>query len=162
MELYVTVVVPKNVLALYCGRKADYSNAGDRYSLKDRDPEYLDKLLNLIYRAGDNQFSINQNKPENRRCKAALDAYNQANPGHELSQADLVRCVNKDNYKYSVLSTKQDKNSKHSLAGEELHVFKHVRVPGFATNRDNSLFIKIVDTDGAYPIRVHSLHRDFD
>lgn len=163
MELYVTVVVPKNQLALCCRRHPDYSKSGDRYKLDQRDPEYLNQLIHLIHSASDNQIVVNMDKPANRKCKAALDAYNQAHPGQELSQADLVRHISRQDYKHSVVSTKNDVDvNKHSAYGEELHVFKHVKVPGFADTYDTSLYIKIVDPDGAYPIQVYSLHRDDD
>lgn len=154
MDLIVTITVPRNILSLCCGKKKDYSSAGVRYNLKERDPDYLRSLLNLVYQANPNQFDIKM-RVATRKTEKALMQYNQANSDN-LTLVDLVKHVNWDNYKHSVLSTQQ------GYEGEEFHVFKNVDVPGFTPNRDHRLYIKFVDTDGKYPIQVMSVHRNMD
>ena len=155
--IYVTVIVPKNILALHCAKRLPKKYKGRDYDLRDYDPDYLTTIVDLVKKAKPNQLIINRQKPKNRKTERALQVYNQQNPNTPFKTLeDIATCIDISNYDHSTMSTEE------GYEGEELHIFRNVEVPGFSTNRDTKIYVKFIDPDGHYPIDVISVHRNCD
>lgn len=170
-NIYVAIVVPRNVLNLYCSAKYNVSELnipencktpieileqyapGDVYDLSKIDPERFKEILHIIHAASDNQLIIAPTA-DNLHCEARLSEFNDNNPQDAISKYDIIRMADASNYKGSTLGYESG-----HYPYEELHAFEHIKVPGFSTSMSTTMYVKFVAPEEASNITVESFHR---
>lgn len=155
MNLYVDVLVPKNLIYLCCSKKSEFPPE-TKYRLTETDPQRFTEILNMIYKANPSQFIIRP-RGVNNRCLAALETYNEEHPNNPISIETIIKSVSKDNYKWSKVGTSGED------LGKEMHEFGKIQVSPFTDgNRTMKLYIKFITPEEGSDIDVISFHRPCD
>lgn len=182
LELYVTLIVPENLLSFCCSRHLmqlnsnfetedflediedieglyvknpmKYARSDGKYNLKQVDPQRLDYIIRMIKSATDAQLKPDDSG-KNFDFQDQLDLFNAANlkknkNAYQYKIEDIVRMIGLSNYEASqiVHEDAQGKawkkaNGKQSYDLWEFHEFEDIVLPGFSTNHDTKIYVKI-------------------
>ena len=156
MELYISILVPQTVLNLCCRYTGKANPNEHKYRLNDVDPDRFNDILKTIKSTQSSQFFI-EDRPQNRQCIQAVQQWNEEHPDQKIDLIrDAVKAISVENYKHSKVGTRGEH------AGDEMHEFGNIRIPGFSKNRQWSMYIKFVTPEQGKNIDVISLHRSMD
>lgn len=157
LEYQVTVMIPLNLMNLCCSRTLTLNSAkGDKYNLKETDPERLKEIIKTIQAAPESALHIVPRLP-NFKMENALKKYNKSVPPHRrLTHEDVVRYISWDTYSITEVGINEDHPD------DEVHTFLDVVVPGFSKNRKTKLYIKFVNPEEGKRTEVISAHRNCD
>lgn len=148
MELFIQVVVPKNILNLVASTKPQ--NAVYKLSR-----DQIQQVVDLIHQASPNQIQIRL-RPKNQQLIEDLARWNWLNPDKAVEPEEVVQSITVDNYANSFVGTTG------ADRGKEFHSFEGLSVPGFTRRSKEKIYVKLITPEENQPIDVVSFHRSID
>ena len=160
IELYVSLIVPQNILNLCCatGTSQKYSGAsapGVPYKLNQTDPVRFQQVLNIIQTTPASAY-IWEDRDEVKLLRKALKKWNIEHPNDMITEEEIIRSANAVNYKHSKIG--EDGKYK----GIEMHEFADIDNWNFTHGTTKyKIYLKFV-TPGDGTLDILSFHRDKD
>lgn len=162
VELYVTLIVPQNILNLCCAvgstAQQKYSGAsapGVPYKLNQTDPARFKQVLHIIQTTPSSAY-IWENEDKVTNLRLALQKWNIEHPADQVTEEEIIRSACEANYKHSKIGDYGKYN------GIEMHEFEDIDCWNFTHGTTKyKIYLKFV-TPGDGTLDILSFHRDKD